>query len=269
MLCAVVVIECSFWVNGSKMTVTDFVPLVGMPAQMDPGGGIEYLSRQYTNSVAAAGGSPVIIPLADTAERWFPLVERLDGILLTGNNSDMDPACYRASRIPQCGASQPLRDKTDFLLLEIAFQRRIPLLAICFGIQSLNVFCGGSLIQDIPESIGVEIAHNRRESGNPASHTINIFQGSILEQIAGEADVVVNSTHHQAIERIGNNLDVIARAPDGVIESVVYSNRDHWILGVQWHPEKSFNSDGFSRRLFEHFLARCRAARGSDEGYNS
>lgn len=246
-----------------------FVPLIGMPAQVDPGGGLEYLSRQYPESVAAAGGSPVIIPLTDTAERLLPIAERLDGILLTGNNSDMDPSHYGAARIPQCGASQSLRDKTDFLLLETAFRRRIPVLAICFGIQSLNVYCGGSLIQDIPESIGVKIAHNREESGSGASHEIRIFQGSVLEQIAGGADVVVNSTHHQAIERIGKNLDVIACAPDGVIESVVYSNRDHWVLGVQWHPEKSFNSDGFSRRLFEHFLARCRAARGSDEGLNS
>jgi putative glutamine amidotransferase len=80
---------------------------------------------------------------------------------------------------------------------------------------------------------------------------------------------MVNSTHHQAIERAGKNLEVIARAPDGVIESVVYSIRDHWVLGVQWHPEQSFCRDSFSQRLFEFFLARCRATRGSDEGSGS
>lgn len=252
------------FVDGPKMK--GYAPLIGMPAQMDPGSDLQYLSRNYSDSIAGAGGTPVIIPLADAAERMLPVVEKLDGILLTGNDSDVDPSLYGAARSPRCGAAQPLREKMDFVLLESAFRRRIPVLAVCFGIQSLNVFCGGSLIQDIPESVGTDVRHNRLESGEAAFHKVNVSSGSVLEQIAGGTDAMVNSTHHQAIEHAGKNLEVTARAPDGMIESVVYSSRDHWVLGVQWHPEKTFCRDDFSRRLFEFFLVRCRAARGSDEG---
>jgi putative glutamine amidotransferase len=262
----VVVVEYRSLADGLDMTVKDVTPLIGMPVQMDAGGEIQFLSRHYSDAISAAGGTPIIVPLTENPERMIPVAERWDGILLTGNNSDLDPSLYGAQRSRLCGGAQPLRDRMDFTLLETAFRRRIPVLAICFGVQSLNVFMGGSLIQDIPESIGLDIRHNDPESRQGASHKIEICRGSALEQIAGGTDAVVNSTHHQAIERVGEGLEVVARAPDGVVESVAYSHGTHWVLGVQWHPEKSFGTDGFSRKLFEFFLARCRAARGSDEG---
>jgi putative glutamine amidotransferase len=240
---------------------TGVTPKIGMPAQMDPGSNIQYLSRHYSDAVAGAGGMPVIFPLIAAAESIRSTAEKLDGILLTGSNSDLEPSRYGALRADRCGRAQPLRDQMDFVLLDIAIQHKIPVLAICFGIQSLNAFCGGSLIQDIPTYLGTPIRHSDPESKNPAVHKIEICSGSILEQIAAGTEVVVNSTHHQCIERIGNNLEVIARAPDGVIESVYNTSQNHWILGVQWHPEKSFCCDSFSRRLFEFFLARCRAVR--------
>jgi putative glutamine amidotransferase len=247
-----------------KRTRKDAVPLIGIPAQMDPGNDTQYLSRYYSDAIAAAGGIPVILPLLEPASVVRPAAEGLDGILLPGNNSDLDPSMYGASRSDKCGRAQPRRDRTDFLLLESAAKRKIPILAICYGFQSLNAFRGGSLIQDIPTSLGTSIRHSSQESADSASHKIEICPGSILEQIAGAKEIRVNSTHHQAIERTGENLEVIARAPDGVIESVAGSDKDHWILGVQWHPEKSFFYDSFSRSLFEFFLARCRAVRGNE-----
>jgi putative glutamine amidotransferase len=241
-------------------------PWIGMPAQMDPDDEKQYLSRQYTNAIIAAGGVPIIIPLSTSAESVLPLTERLDGILLTGNRSDLDPALYDTSRLEACGPIQPLRDSLDFFLLNAAMKRRIPVLAICFGIQSLNAYLGGTLIQDIPTAIDTPIRHNDRESEGTPSHQIRISSGSILENLAGGLDAKVNSTHHQCIERPGRGLEVIACAPDGVIESVCGTDPRHWILGVQWHPEKSFDFDIFSRNLFECFLARCRAVRGIDEG---
>ncbi len=230
---------------------------------MDPDDEKQYLSRQYPDAIAAAGGLPIIFPLLAEPEAVRPLAGKLDGILLTGNKSDLDPTLYGAKRLDVCGPIQPFRDRMDFLLLETAMSRKIPVLAICFGVQSLNVFLGGSLIQDIPTAIDSSIRHSNPESQGGPSHAIRISSGSILEKIAGGLEAMINSTHHQAIERPGSRLEVIAQAPDGVIESVFGTDPRHWILGVQWHPEKSYSSDDFSRNLFEHFLARCRAVRGN------
>jgi putative glutamine amidotransferase len=248
------------------MTNTGAAPWIGMPAQMDPDDDKQYLSRHYPDAIAASGGLPVMIPLLSSPESIHDLAERLDGILLTGNSSDLDPALYDAPRLDACGPTQPLRDVMDFFLLETAMKREIPILAICFGIQSLNAFLGGTLIQDIPTAINTPIRHSDPGSKGSPSHKIRISSGSILETLAGGLDSAVNSTHHQSIERPGVGLEAIAYAPDGVIESVFGTNQRHWILGVQWHPEKSFGYDDFSRHLFKYFVARCRALRGIDEG---
>jgi putative glutamine amidotransferase len=234
-------------------------PVIGMPAQMDPGSDQQYLSRNYSDAVAFGGGVPVVFPLIAAAKPAEKIAGVLDGILLTGSHSDVEPALYHQSRSNGCGPAQPLRDQMDFLLLEAAFRRKIPVLAICFGIQSLNVFLGGSLVQDIYAAINTPIQHSRLNPNDCPSHEITISPGSLLEEIAGAGKFTVNSTHHQAVERLGRGLEAVAHAGDGVIESVSGTNKDHWILGVQWHPEKSYDHDGFSRRIFHHFLARCGA----------
>ncbi len=239
------------------MTKDGSAPWIGMPVQMDPGSEKQYLSRNYADAISAAGGVPILVPLLSEPGVLRPLVERLDGVLLTGNDSDLEPSMYGSSRLEACGPSQPLRDKTDFYLMELVRARRIPLLAICFGIQSLNAFGGGTLVQDIPSVVGDSICHSMR--GEVPSHPIRISPGSVLEPLAGGLEATVNSTHHQAIDKLAPGLNVIARAPDGVVESVCGTDPHQWVLGVQWHPEKSFGWDAFSRKLFEIFLARCRA----------
>jgi putative glutamine amidotransferase len=241
-------------------------PWIGMPVQMDPGGEKQYLHRQYMDAIAASGGVPLMIPLLEPASSVKSLAERMDGLFLTGSKSDLDPSLYGAERLAACGPVQPLRDKADFFLLENAAGRGIPILAVCYGAQSLNVFFGGSLIQDIPASKDASVRHQNPETGGRPSHKIEIASGSILESMAGGGSAMVNSTHHQAVDRPGRGLEPVAHAPDGVIESVFCENRSSWILGVQWHPESSFESDDFSRKIFECFLARCRAVRGIDEG---
>jgi putative glutamine amidotransferase len=234
-------------------------PVIGMPAQMDPESDQQYLSRNYSDAVALAGGVPIIIPLITVSEPVEIIAGTLDGILLTGSHSDIEPGLYHQPRSNACGPAQPLRDQMDFLLLETAFKRKIPILAICFGIQSLNVFLGGSLIQDISTAINTPIRHSRLNPSDCPSHEITISPGSLLEEIAGGRKFTVNSTHHQAVECPGRGLEAIAHAGDGVIESVSGTNRGHWILGVQWHPEKGYSCDELSRKIFHHFLARCRA----------
>jgi len=244
------------------MTHAGAPPWIGMPVQMDPGDDRQYLCRSYSKAIEASGGFPVLIPLLDSVDSAIPIAEKLDGILLTGSNSDLDPGLYGALRLDVCGPAQPLRDRMDYALLETGMRRRIPVLAICYGIQSLNAFLGGSLIQDIPAAISTPIRHSNPESKGSPTHRIRIAAGTVLEQAAAGVEAMVNSTHHQAVDRPGRGLEVIARAPDGVIESVMGTNPDHWILGVQWHPEKSFGCDNFSKNIFMYFLARCRAARG-------
>jgi putative glutamine amidotransferase len=240
----------------------DDAPIIGMPAQMDPGSDQQYLSRQYSDAIAASGGAPLIIPLIETNAFIRHLINNLDGVLLTGSHSDLDPDLYEKERLDVCGPTQPLRDQLDFLLLEEAIKRKMPILAICYGIQVLNVFLGGSLVQDISTIIKTPIQHNGSEFKRSGSHEIEITPGSVLEEMAGGLNATVNSTHHQAIERLGHGLEAIAHAPDGVIEAVINTGNEHWILGVQWHPEKTFRQDEFSRKIFDQFLARCRAVRG-------
>ncbi len=246
--------------------ITGGGPWIGMPAQLDLDQNRQVSDRRYADAVAAAGGVPLILPLLGSALCFHYLAERLDGILLTGSSSDVDPALYGAVRSRLCGPIHVQRDEMDFFLLQTALRRRIPVLAVCYGMQSLNVYLGGSLIQDIATCIGSSVRHNSKDSNGLACHKIEISAGSFLEAIAGGREICVNSTHHQALDRIGCGLKVIARSCDRIVESVMHSDPDQWIVGVQWHPEKDFDRNRFSQKLFEYFIARCRAVRGSDEG---
>ena len=152
-----------------------------------------------------AGGVPIVIPLLAKAERIRPLVESLDGLLLTGNNSDLNPSLYEASRQDACGPIQPLREAMDFFLLETTMKRKIPILAICFGLVPERLF-GRSLIQDIPSAVGHSILHSNPQSNGVPCHKIRISSGSVLESMAGGADAVVNSTHHQAVDQPGRGV---------------------------------------------------------------
>ncbi len=232
-------------------------PVIGMPSRMDPGTDSQYLSRQYADAIYAAGGIPLIFPLLDNPRAISEVAEIVGGILLTGSSSDIDPRRYGADRQAGCRAVQPLRDETDFTLLEIAFEKRIPVLGICFGMQSLNVFLGGSLIQDITSTIQTAILHDDPESQGRPSHEVLIVENTILATLAGGTRALVNSTHHQAVDRVGSGLIPIAKAPDGIIESVTGASQDHFVLAVQWHPEKSFTYDAFSKNVFDFFLAQC------------
>ncbi len=239
-------------------------PLIGLPARMDPGKDRQYLSRVYPDAVFAAGGIPVILPLLEDARSLGPVAERLDGLLLTGSDSDLDPTLYGAARLPECGPTQPLRDALDLFLLKTAFARKMPILATCYGLQSLNVFLGGTLIQDIPTALGTDIRHNDNSPSKRLTHPVEVKRESVLASLIEELHPMVNSTHHQAADRVADSLEVIARAPDGVIEALVGTDPDHWVLAVQWHPEKSFAHDAFSRKIFQTFIAQC-GAESSDK----
>ncbi len=213
-----------------------------------------YLRRFYAEAVEAAGGAPVYIPLIPNREYLSALIEGLDGVMLSGSDSDVDPALYGEEPHPRLGSVTPERDETDLVLLEMAEERAIPVFAICFGMQSLNVARGGSLVQDIESQVENPIKHEQGKPANRPSHNIEIEAESLLARLAGGESIRVNSSHHQAVKRAGRNLKVIARAADGVIEAVTDTRADRFVLGVQWHPEIGWERDRFSQAIFKRFI---------------
>jgi putative glutamine amidotransferase len=152
----------------------------------------------------------------------------------------------------------PERDETDLILLEVAERRAMPVLGICFGMQSINVARGGSLIQDLASQMPEAIKHEQGQTINRPSHHIRIETGSLLAELAGGETARVNSSHHQAVGKIGRDLRAIARAPDGVIEAIIDPRPDRFALGVQWHPEIGWEKDKFSQAIFNKFIEAAR-----------
>jgi len=233
-------------------------PLIGMPARWEdrvPGDWQKsrwYLQPTYFEAIAAAGGVPVMLPLMPQAAP--EMVARLDGILLPGSDSDVDPARYGVERHPTVEFVNPRRDETDFALLEEADRTGCPVLGICFGMQSMNVYYGGSLIQHLRDFIPTEIEH----SEHVTRHPVRFETGSLLEALAGAGPHVVNSTHHQGVDRVGRGFLVTAHAPDGVVEAMEANPNGRFLMAVQWHPERIFSESQPSLALLRQFVESCR-----------
>jgi putative glutamine amidotransferase len=229
-------------------------PLIGITTRLDVAEQRFYLRRYYSEALEAAGAAPVYIPLIPNREYLGALIERLDGLLLSGSNSDIDPAHYGEEPHPRLGTVISERDSVDLLLLEMADMRKLPVLAICFGMQSLNVSRGGTLYQDLEAQMAEVIKHEQGIPADRPSHYIKIEGDSALAQWAGGKTVRVNSSHHQAIKDLGRDLRVVARASDNVIEAVTDTRPDRFVLGVQWHPEIGWERDQFSQAIFARFV---------------
>ena len=233
----------------------------------------EYAQRalvQYEEAVRQAGGEPIVIPLEQSNQEIAQAAKRCDGILLPGSKADIDPEKYDAAgRDPHTAPADPARDNADELLLQDAFNMRKPILGICYGLQALNVWRTGTLVQHLQSQInhaaGREVAR---------AHTVTIEHGSRLAGIVapvkelaaglcsdGQNDdprkkisLSVNSSHHQAAGVVGDGLKVVARAEDGTIEGLEGAAPDHFVVAVQWHPERSFTDDEPSRAIFQAFI---------------
>ncbi|HEX7956287.1 MAG TPA: gamma-glutamyl-gamma-aminobutyrate hydrolase family protein [Pyrinomonadaceae bacterium] len=238
-------------------------PLIGITMRHELETERFYLARHYGEAVAAAGGAPVHIPLIPDAGVVAAFVSRLDGVLLPGSASDVDPLRYGQEPQPALGTVHPLKDETDLLVLKEAERRRLPLLAICFGMQVWNVSRGGSLIQDIATAVPAALKHEQGAPRDRTSHRLSINPESLLGRLAGGADASVNSHHHQAIERIGEGLQASAWSSDGLVEALEDTREGLWALGVQWHPELGWEADNLSRNIFGAFLEAA-DARTSD-----
>jgi putative glutamine amidotransferase len=240
-------------------------PRIGITTRIELETDRFYLSRYYSEAVEAAGGLPVNIPLIPRPDYIKGITESLDGILLPGSDSDVDPHRYGRDPLPQLGAVHPIKDETDLLLLAEIEERRMPVFAICYGIQSLNVSRGGTLIQDIPSQFPDAIKHEQGAPRDRHSHGVRILENSRLGRLAGSGTAPVNSHHHQAIETLGRELIATAWAPDGIIEAVEDPRSDRFVIGVQWHPELAWEHDELSLGLFRRFVSE--AARFAEVNY--
>src|SRR5271157_1761497 len=190
----------------------------------------------YLAALRSAGTTPIIVPLHEHQDRVARLLAGVQGVLLPGSKFDVDPQRYGEVAAPECGPPDPARAAVDELLLQDAFNLHKPIMAICGGMQTLNVWLNGSLVQDLNTSV------NHRPGREVAeAHPVRIAPGSRLAGLVprdNSSDPMVNSSHHQAIKIVGDGLLVSAVSPaDGVIEAVELDSREHFVLGVQWHPE--------------------------------
>lgn len=217
-----------------------------------------YLARHYSEAVYAAGGAPVHVSLIPERDYVGAVIDGLDGILLPGSDSDVDPLRYGQQPHPALGTVQPIKDETDLLIIDAAERKRIPLFAICFGMQVLNVSRGGTLIQDIRSQVTDAIKHEQGAPRDRPSHSVAVDGRAKLSAILQTENLHVNSHHHQAIETLGADLVATAWSSDGVIEAIEDPRPDRFVVAVQWHPELGWQNDQFSQRLFSTFITHAR-----------
>ncbi len=259
--------------SAKKMTMSKkpHTPLVGVPAcrvLADHGLPIHKVGESYITSVIdGAGGLPVLLPAlgglleADALEQWL---DTLDGLLITGSPSNVDPSHYEGHKARRDSERDPARDATTLPLIRRAVERAVPVLAICRGIQELNVALGGTLHQHVHEVSG-RMDH-RSDKSMPLSdsfddlaHGVTLTEGGILQGVlGGVSEIRVNTLHGQAIDRPGDRAVVEAIAPDGTIEAISVRDAPGFVLGIQWHPEWLIKTDRYSKLLFDAFGDACR-----------
>ncbi len=247
-------------------------PVIGVPAcvkQIDDTA-FHSVGDKYVRAIAeAAGGIPLMIPAFGEDFDLPDLIARLDGLMLTGGPSNVHPSRYDTEPSPGAEPHDLERDATTLPLIRLAIDVGLPLLAICRGIQELNVALGGTLhaqLQDLPGRMDHRRPkHEDRDVQYGPRHDVNLTPGGAIARLAGAHTIVVNSLHSQAIDRVAENLAVEAVAPDGTVEAVRVKNGANFALGVQWHPEYKVLEDPFSVRLFSAFgdAARARARKRS------
>ncbi len=238
----------------------NLLPLVGLTTSVSVGREPEraWVNASYLRAVQGAGLVPVLLPPGLDGAARDALWPRLRGLVLTGGG-DVDPARFGEGRHPTTTDVAPARDALEIDLAIRAVAERLPLLAICRGVQVLNVALGGDLHQDIGSQIPGAVVHSQKAARAETTHTVRVKEGSRLAAILGATEVAVNTFHHQAARRVGERLVAVAWAPDGVIEGLEMSRDEGFVVGVQWHPEDLVGHDPAARVLFQALADAARA----------
>jgi putative glutamine amidotransferase len=241
--------------------VPAFAPLVAVTATARMVEGVERvrLNAAYVRALESAGLVPIVVPPLAAAGAAQRVLDAVAGLVLSGGE-DVEPSRYGATPHPELGPVNCARDETELALLARARELGMPTLAICRGIQVVNVGLGGTLIQDLPSQRQDVAPHEVDDERAARVHGVRIDPSSRLASILGAHSLGVNSIHHQAVDRLGEAMRVSARAEDGTIEGIESEDPGWWMVGVQWHPEElTTTPEPWDRQLFGAFAAACRA----------
>lgn len=229
-------------------------PKIGITMRLESATRRFYLGRDYSEALAHSGAVPVHISLIPDKNYIKNLLQNLDGILLPGSDSDVNPLIFDEEPHPKLKIVVPEKDETDLMVLDFAEKYKIPVLAICFGMQVLNVSRVGNLIQDIESQTENSVKHEQGIPLDRNSHSIEFNGNGILSRLITSKNSFVNSHHHQAVKNVGKNLKATAWAKDGIVECIEDTREDRFVLGVQWHPELSWKTDELSGNIFKEFV---------------
>jgi len=232
-------------------------PIIGISCDYEPdpkSGSRFFIKEDYVHVVEEGGGLPIILPQLGDASLAGEIVDKIQGLVISGGDFDLDPAWYGEQSHPKLRLPKPERAFWEQALLLAAGKRKLPILGICGGEQLLNVAFGGDLYQDLGTQFPGALSHEQTEDPHQPSHLVKLDPRSQLGRILGTSELMVNSTHHQAIKNLGKGLHPVAWAPDGVIEAIEVPNRPFvigpFVIGVQWHPEALYRQEPLWRKLF-------------------
>lgn len=232
-------------------------PIIGIFMQID-NDGKHMLMPQYITAVQGSGGFPILLPYTTSDEDVERYVSMCDGFIYTGGY-DIDPKHYNEPRDEMCGEHEPYRDDIELRSFGPIFESGKPILGICRGEQLINVALGGTLYQDIPSQLGEKFPHRQAEPPLSPSHSVRVLPDTPLYELVGRDEIVANSFHHQSVKKLGEGLEVMAYAEDGIIEA--FRHKSHpFLWAFQWHPERLYHIDGDAVKIFDKFIsaAKCK-----------
>ncbi len=230
-------------------------PIIGILVEIDD----ELTAKAqiaYSNAIEKSGGVPIVLPYVNNAETIENFVRLCDGFVFSGG-ADVHPKRYGEQIKPTCEKVQAYRDELEFKVFEQAIKTKKPILGICRGMQFINVALGGTLYQDIPTELPMQLPHRQEKEKYSLFHDVQILTNTPLFHLIGKPTVLANSLHHQAIKTLGAGLKIMAVTKDEMIEAV-YLQEERYVRAYQWHPERLYEENEDNRRIFDDFIKACR-----------